>query len=61
MFVFWVVTPCRLVGRYRRFGEVQKPNISIPIVCFLIYIDAEEFLKLLPVAENVLIVNKKKK
>jgi hypothetical protein len=30
MFVFWVVTPCGLVGRYQCFGEKTLPPSSAP-------------------------------
>jgi hypothetical protein len=37
MLVFWVVTPCGLVGRYRRFGEtycLHLQALKLNTVCF---------------------------
>jgi hypothetical protein len=31
MLFFWIETPCRLVGRYQRFGEIA---LKMETVCF---------------------------
>jgi hypothetical protein len=31
MLFFWVVTPCRFVGRYRRFGEIYWPHPYVQV------------------------------
>jgi hypothetical protein len=31
---FWVMTPCRLVGRYRRFRETCSESLEMKTACF---------------------------
>lgn len=37
MLLFWVATPCELIGRYRRFGGTSVRKFILPLLCLAVH------------------------